>query len=268
MSTPGITSSLGVSTRRLLVAAVSGVMAIALLYYYIEKTLLERSGGERIPVMVATKVVKAGERIDSNAIVVQEVPKAYIHANSVHERDQNKIVGRKVYRHVADHQPILWTDFDAPESDRGPLVALTKGMRAVAIMLSEPLRKARILKTGDLVDVIFHFNLPQGSVALTLFQRVIVLEQRDEIAVLSLRPEQAERFAFAQAHGSLTLALRNRDDTEQKDIEQVAFSSLLKGYVDARVTGAASPAPVGAGKPPQQLMRLFEQAQDQAKQKQ
>jgi Flp pilus assembly protein CpaB len=127
------------------------------------------------------------------------------------------------------------------------MVALTKGMRAVAVTIGDPLRKARILKMGDAVDVIFHFTIPQGSIAITLFQRVVVIDQRDEIAVLMLTPDQAEELAFAQAHGQAMLALRNREDTEQKELKQVTFPNLLKGSIDLRLTPAIA-TPVHGGK--------------------
>lgn len=264
MTTPNVQVAFATPMRRFIIAMISGALAVLFLYYYIDRTLLETSGGERIPVLVATKVLRPGERVDGEGIAVQQIPRAYFHTNSVKRDDQDKVVGRKVYRHIAANQPILWSDFDAPESERATLVALTKGMRAYAVSTGEALRKARILKLGDVVDVLFHFALPQnqGSVAVTLFQRVVIIDQRDEVAVLALTPEQAEQMAFAQAHGQSTIVLRNREDTEQKDLKQVSFPNLLSGYIDLRsAPGTTNPA-ANVGKN-EALLQLIEQAKQQ-----
>lgn len=261
MATSNVTVALASPMQRFLVAVVSGVLAIGLLWYYVEQTLEEKSGGKRVPVLVAIKAVKHGERIDDAAITVQEIPTAYLHGSAVREADKGKIVGRKVYRHIADHDQISWTDFDPPETERASLVALTKGMRAYPVQMADALRKARLVKTGDVVDVVFHFTLPSGSVAITLFQRITVLEQRDDVAVLALSPDQAEHFVFANAHGQYTLVVRNRDDTEQKRLSPMSFRELLDGYVDLRV------APSGAGaattKQQQQMLKILETVQQQ-----
>ncbi len=220
--------------RRFLFAVISGGFAFVLLYYYIEKTLVESSGGERIPVLISTKAVRPGERVDGQGIAMQTIPSAYVHDNSVREKDRGKVLGRRVYRQIAANQPLLWSDFDAPESERSSGASLSKGMRAMAMPIGESMRKAQLIRAGDAVDIIFHFTVPQGSVAVTLFQRVIVIEQTGDVAVLSLTPEQAEQLAFAQAHGGATITLRNREDTEQKELKQVSFPNLLSGYVDVR----------------------------------
>lgn len=261
MTTPNIQSVFGTPVRRLVVAAVAGTLAVGLLSYYIETTLHERSGGDRIPILVATRAVSPGERIEGDGIAVQEVPRAYLHANAIASEDQGKVTGRRVYRQIVDHQPLLWTDFDPPDSDRASLTGLGKGMRAIPVLMGEALQKAHMLRSGDSVDVLAHFELPQGNVAVTLFQRVLVLDQRDEVVVLSVTPEQAERFAFAQAHGQITLAARNRDDTEQRDLDQVSFTNVLRGFVDERQASAAGGA--GGSKVPPQLLQMLEAARPQ-----
>ncbi len=168
-------------------------------------------------------------------------------------------MGRRVFRQIAANQPLLWSDFDAPETERGSGVALTKGMRAVAMPIGESLRKAHLLKMGDTVDIIYHFTVPQGSVAVTLFQRIVIIDQMDEVAVLALSPEQAELLAFAQAHGTATLTLRNREDTEQKELTEVSFRNLLKDFVDVRTSGAVSAVGSSTGSKNESVLHLLEQ---------
>lgn len=248
--------------RRFLIAVISGGLAIVLLYYYIDKTLLESSGGERISVLISTKAVHPGERIDGQSVATQAVPTAYVHDNSVREKDRGKVLSRRVYRQIAANQPLLWSDFDAPEGDRSAGASLSKGMRAYAMPIGESMRKAQLIRSGDTVDIIFHFTVPQGSVAVTLFQRVMLLEQSGDVAVLALTPEQAEQLAFAQAHGGATITLRNREDTEQKELRQVSFPNLLSGYVDMRPGGSVtSPTSNVKNDLPLQLLEQLKQRQ-------
>lgn len=241
MTSQAIQSAFGTPVRRLLVAAIAAAIAVGLLAYYIQTTLHERSGGDPISILVATRAFTPGERIEADGVAEHKVPLAYVHPGSIAFADKEKVVGRRVFHQIENQQALLWTDFDSPESERASLVGLGKGARAVPVLLGEALQKAHMLKTGDFVDVLYHFELQQGSVAVTLFQRVAVLDQRDEVAVLSLSPEQVERFAFAQAHGQVTLALRNRDDTEQRDLDQISFTNVLRGYVDERTANTAGP---------------------------
>ncbi len=211
---------------RLLIALLCGGLSATLLYFREEQLMLERSGGPRVPVLITTAELHASERVDPKNVSIQEIPRAYVHVNAIAARDQDKIVGRKVYRAVRQNQPLLWSDFDAPELETA--LALQKGLRATPLPLGE-ISHSRFLSPGDYVDVVVHFNLrEQGTATVTLMQRVQVLELSGTHAMVALTPEQVESLVFARANGTLTLALRGREDVEQRPLANVTVSKLMK----------------------------------------
>ena len=67
----------------------------------------------------------------------------------------------------------------------------------------------------------------RGSVTTTLLQHVQVLEIITQVAMVALTPAQLEQLNFARAHGTLTFAVRNREDIEKSDLPSQTFQSLL-----------------------------------------
>jgi len=213
---------------RLGLAALCGVMAMALLYFREQQLLLEQSGGQRVAVIVAKSEIKVGDRISAENLGVYEIPTAYLHINAIRLTDQDKIVGRKVYRRIRQNQPLLWSEFDAPDRERAN-ETLAKGMRLTPITIGDHLAKSRYLAPGDFIDILVHFNFGQdrGSMTMTLLQHVQVLEIINQVAMVAMTPGQLEQMNFARSHGTLTIAVRNREDIEKSDLPSQTFQSLL-----------------------------------------
>lgn len=219
---------------RLGLAALCGVVAMTLLYLREEQMLLERSGGPRTPVLVAKTDIQAGDRLTIENLATQEIPRAYVHVNAISGADQEKIVGRKVYHRIKQNQPLLWTEFDAPERERAN-ETLAKGLRLTPVSIGEQLSRSRFLSPGDFVDILAHFNLGQerGSVTTTLLQQVQVLEIIGNVAMVALTPEQLEQLVFARSHGTLTIGIRNREDIGKQSLPSVTFLTLLGNVAPA-----------------------------------
>lgn len=219
---------------RLTLAVLLGVAAMFLLLKYEEHMFLENSGGKRIKVLVSKTQLHPGDRISKENVGLQEVPVAYVHANALKIENLSEIADRKVYRKIAQNSFLLWSDLDDPSedaSDTSQSIAPERGMRATAVPLGSYLGKARLLKKGDLVDIVVHFSLQdRGSVTTTLFQNVVVIEQQDSFAFVSLTPEQVEQMALAQAHGTLTVVIRHRSDLEKKKLRAVTLQDFLKEF--------------------------------------
>jgi Flp pilus assembly protein CpaB len=213
-------------TARFVIALVMGCVAMGLLYFREEQILLERSGGPRVPVLIATADVKAGGRVEAKSIGIQEIPRAYVHADAIQVHDQDKIVGRRVYRTVRQNQPFMWGEFDAPASEAS--LTLQKGLRVTPLPLGE-LARTRFLMPGDYLDIVVHLSLRDvGTVTTTVLQRVQVLELLGGSAMVALTPEQIELLVFARANGSVTLALRGREDVEHKTLPHLTLEGMAK----------------------------------------
>ncbi len=230
---------------RLGLAALCGVVAMALVYLREEQLVTERSGGPRTPVLIAKVDIQAGDRLTEENLGTQEIPRAYIHINAIAGTDQQKIIGRKVYRPIRQNQPLLWSEFAPPENARAN-DTLAKGLRLTPIVVGDHLAKSRFLSAGDFLDVLCHFNLgsERGSVTTTILQRVQVLEIIGNVAMVALTPEQLEQLVFARSHGTLTFGVRNREDIGKQMLPAVTFLTLL---------GNNAPAPAPSLNTMQQL---------------
>lgn len=232
---------------RLTLAAVCGVLAMGLLYLREEQLLVERSGGPRTTVLVTKVDLQPGERIKAESLGTQDVPQAYLHINAISVADQDKVVGRKLYHRVRQNQPLLWTEFDPTERERVN-ETLAKGLRLTPIALGDQLSKSRFLSPGETIDILVHFNLgaERGSVTTTLLQQVQVLELIGSVAMVAMTPEQLEQLVFARAHGTLTIAVRNREDIARPTLPAVTFLTLLGNVGPAPLPNLAAVLPPAA----------------------
>lgn len=255
MANKQIGMSLSSPALRFVVALTLGGLAMGLLYFREEQILLERSGGPRVPVLIATADVKAGERVDPQKVGIQEIPRAYVHADAIQAHDQDKIGGRRVYRTVRQNQPFMWGEFDAPASEAS--LSLQKGLRVTPLPLGE-LARSRFLMAGDYLDILVNLNLRDvGMVTTTVLQRVQILELVGGSAMVALTPEQVELLVFARANGNTTLALRPREDVEQKSLPNLTVTQLIK---DLNLPEPA-PSPKEKQPPsPEELKRLRRRA--------
>lgn len=236
---------------RLGLASLCGVVAMGLLYLREEQLVLERSGGPRTTVLVAKVNFQPGERVKAESLGTQEIPQAYLHINAISASDQDKIIGRKLYHRVRQNQPLLWTEFDPSERERAN-ETLAKGLRLIPIVVGDQLSKSRFLSAGDALDVLVHFNLgaERGSVTTTLLQQVQVLELIGNVAMVAMTPEQLEQLVFARAHGTLTVAVRNREDIGKPTLPSVTFLTLLGNIAPAplpSLTTLQQPPVAGGG---------------------
>lgn len=231
---------------RLALAVVLGVAAMFLLLKYEEHMFIENSGGQRKKVLVTRTQLNPGDRISKENVGLQEVPVAFVHANALQSENLNEITDRRVFRKISQNSFLLWSDLDDPNeeaSDSARAIVPERGMRATAVPLGTMLSKARLLRKGDLVDIVVHFPLQErGSVTTTLFQNVVVLDQQDSFALVSLSPDQVELMALAQAHGTLTVVMRNRSDLEKKKLKSLTLQEFMKEY-ETTSSSAAGKSP-------------------------
>lgn len=224
-----------------------GMIAMFLLYKYEGATLLERSGGRKVGILVAKAEIAAGERIQPENIEIQEIPIAYVHANALRSEHQSYVLKQKVYRKIPQNSFLQWSDLDDHSEDPTRGTWLARGMRAAAVPLGAMLGRAHILRKGDSVDILFHFNFgEQNSLTVTLFQQVLVIEQEDNFALVALTPEQVELLTFAMAHGAATVVLRNRDDPEQRQLPKISLQGFVERY-GTQLPGSRASASTAAG---------------------
>lgn len=218
----------------------------------------------KVMLVVASKPLKAGDKLDADSMKWQEWPKSGVFPGAVvqEKKDtavEDAITGR-VQRDVSEGEPIIST---AVIKDGSTLMAanLREGMRAVSIDVKAASGVAGFVAPGDYVDVMLTYNSRikyQGdntyirnmleanfskSATEIIIENVRVLatdqrmrtEEGQKMVVpktitLEVTPKGAETLAVARRIGEVSLALRRLGDKNVAD-------GYTPATTDARVTG-------------------------------
>lgn len=230
------------------IALACGALAALLLFLYINS--VNKSYGEMVPVVVASRTLNPGDKLDEKAVRFEHRPADFVNVDFVGPRDQTVILGKEIKTLVPAGQPILWSYLEYQDS----FGVLSSGLdaksteRAVAIAVDEIKGVGGHLKPGDRVDVIGTFTVPNKTAngmpdmkTKTLLQCVTVLavgsnagngqtlyREAPSSVTLKLAPEEADLVIFAEKYGQLTLVLRSPDDVSTtRDVAEIDFSNIF-----------------------------------------
>ncbi|MFV0645262.1 MAG: Flp pilus assembly protein CpaB [Sphingomonadaceae bacterium] len=202
-------------------------------------------------VLVAQRVLPAGTIITADAISYQPWPEGlvkdayYLEGTS----DTSKLLGTVVRHPITAGEPVTQGSLVAP-GDRGFLAAaLSPGMRAVTVPVSDNTGVAGFVFPGDRVDLVLTQSVKgEGEGAAlkaseTILRNIRVLatdqsttqEKEDGKTVvhtfrtvtLEVTPKIAEKVAVAQTIGTLSLSLRSLGDNAG-DLESAIASGKVK----------------------------------------
>ena len=257
-----------------LIAAASAAVLVASLQSGVEAT----AAPTETAIVVATRDLKATSTVESDAVEVRRIQVGLAPAGAI--GDPVQCIGRMLTAPVRAGQALTADAFAADGSLSRLAAALPAGRRAVSVSLGDP-SSANLLYPGCIVDVLATMRITRASgaqrpVTVTLMQSVSVLAVGSQSIVSSApaaapvvnastgdRPSvvllvdsrQAEMLKLAMQEGSLSLVLRNPNDTERSSAAGADMAALVP-------MSEPPPNPVGAPAPPvmQAPMELPEQA--------
>ncbi|WP_322057600.1 Flp pilus assembly protein CpaB [Paraburkholderia sp. J63] len=192
------------------------------------------------PVVVATRVLSAGQPIPADALRVQPLP---IHPQGA-VSDSALVAGRVPLADIAANAPVLDQQLSSSLA-----ASLAPGERAVAVRVDETNAVGNTLRAGNYVDVFFTLRrdgngMNGGEIGRTQTRlliskaRVLVFGAQPDAsagaggqrtsnfgrqdatprtAVLAVPLTEVDQLALAQSQGQLMLALRNPTDDGQVD---------------------------------------------------
>jgi pilus assembly protein CpaB len=238
-----------------------------------EKSRKERAEWDPQPVLCAAQDIDEGTPVDQDMVRTCQIPAQFLTESFIRlseGADPDTLIpwGQKLIIPVKKNDPLLSSEFESHDS-----VALAqevpRRMRAVAMEASERASVAELVRPNDHVDVIGTFRTVDGreTIATTILNDVIVLatghqtgmnptppredDRHYRHAVLLVMPDEAELLALAQEVGSLSLSLRNPEDTVQWKPrgEVTGVTTLITGELERaiqpiRVQLVRSPGPV------------------------
>jgi pilus assembly protein CpaB len=215
----------------LIASLVAALGSGGLAHLYFMRLEAEVSGGPRIPVLVAAVDVPVGTALNESALVVRDIPQAYVEGRQVRASEVKKVLGARVPAGLKANETLLWTDISSfSERTRVLSGLIESGKRAVTVD-GRTASFDGLLRPGDRVDVLFTTGDKDDprEATTTLLQNLLVLSVGGSIArpdedskgsgrgtsvSLSATMEQAQILTLSAQHGRLTLTLRNPDDIQ------------------------------------------------------
>lgn len=211
-------------------AALFGIAAGTMHFFYVRSLEVKAVGGRQIEVLVSKEKVEAGKIVAEKSLGKRSVPESYLDDRVVRAERSKEIVGLASVVNLEPGQMIEWSDFaernDPSAENLAELVG--PGQRAITIQVNAPLSMGGMLRPGHRVDILGTFerrDQKEDKVAVTLLQNVTVLATGKNTAAaaegnrygtvtLSVGLEEAEILSLATTQGSLSLVLRGYDDLE------------------------------------------------------
>jgi len=253
------------------VALLIGALVIAVVTAVMAKNMFTGAGADQanaapvVPmgpkVLVARKALPVGTIIDAESLAFQAWPKELVqnayYTEGSPDADMSKLIGTVVRNPITAGQPLTHGALVGPK-DRGFLAAaLSPGMRAVTVPVSNTSGVAGFVFPGDRVDMVLTQDVVGGGdgpplkVSETIVRnlRVLATDQRIDSkneegetevktfasVTFEATPRIAEKIAVAQSMGTLSLALRSIADNAA-ELERAVASG------DVKVPAGTNPA--------------------------
>lgn len=223
------------------------------------------------PVVIATKALPYGTKLDPSNLTVAQMPAQYVPegafttVQSLMQADHG--APPVVISAIALREPILPAKVTGPGARPSVAIQIAEGKRAYAIRVNDVAGVGGNILPGDRVDVMLMRNLnldnqgPPNLVAEVVIQNVRLLgldlnvdpastqTKISNTATVEVSLEETQKLAMAGNMGTLSLALRRTgaaEDAPQRAL-RTADMHLAGGYTRAPTGGAPAPAPAAPG---------------------
>jgi pilus assembly protein CpaB len=183
-------------------------------------------------VLVAAKPLPLGTLIAADMLVFQPWPKDMVEKAYFlkGETDPATLVGKVVRHTIIAGQPVTQGALVGPGENGFLAAALSPGMRAITVSVSDTSGVGGFVFPGDRVDLVLTQEIAGGegqplktSETIVRNLRVLAVDQRVDdtsteakvgrTATLEVTPKLVEKIAVAQTIGSLSLSLRSIADS-------------------------------------------------------
>ncbi len=209
-------------------------------------------------IAVANIDIELGAKISPEMVRMTPWPTTSVPSGAFKEPD--KLVGRVMIVAATRGEPLIEGRL-APIGTKGGLSAVVPaGKRAMTVRVNDVIGVAGFALPGTFVDVMVNTqeegqrgNDSSRSISKIVLERILVLAvaqeaNRDETkpkvvtaVTLELTPEQAELLDLARSVGTLSLVLRNQNDTKITTATNGATKDELLGLAKAKVAIAQPP---------------------------
>ncbi|HKI37719.1 MAG TPA: Flp pilus assembly protein CpaB [Gemmataceae bacterium] len=264
-------------------AVVFGVAAAVYATNTLNKTH-DASGAEKVPIVITVVSVSRGNHLTAAMLEIKQVAKEDAPEDALHSiedatRNGGRVAAIELVRGDVLRESKLGRE--GIKEGMAPLIRKNENDEALwmqAATILTPTAAAGVggfIRPGDRVDVLLtvdHFQTDDRGGTVRLMQRVEVLATDNRMdpvpatvegkvldrgdlryVTLLVTPTQAQKLALAQKQGTLTLILRNPEDTSDAPSEAVTAADLKlpsKAEVKPEAIPAAAPKVVPPPPPP------------------
>ena len=257
----------------LTLGVVFGVIAVALMYIYISSAT--RGSVQAAPTIELGRIVVADKDLRFGATIAREslksvpwpkgsIPKdAFVNIDDIFSGAT--LPGDRIALVLIGHdEPVTRTKISGFGGKPTLSRQVENGMRAISIRVDDVVGVSGFVLPGDRVDILLTRRINTGQDALqtqTLLQsiKIVGIDQSADqaadkpvvahTATVEVTPEQAQKLILAQQAGSLSLALRSVESTDnvtagpisERDLGNVPRPAPVAPVV--RVVGAPPPPP-------------------------
>jgi len=233
--------------RPFIIALAFGLIAVALVYFYIKKV----EGNQTTQQTPMVKVVRATENIPPRTNITEnmleeiEIPENMVTADTVTESEE--ILGQVSVTAIYQNQILMNPMFKGETELQDPSRMLEEGNRAITVGVSEVSGLGGNLMPGDNVDVLCTI-LSNDEVGVastfTVLRDIQVMAVGQDIGftgdeteqtagvsksvTLEVNPSDAEILTLASEVGSVRLALRNPNDQFSPSTSGTALTEFTK----------------------------------------
>lgn len=141
----------------LIIAMLLGVVAVALMFSYIKKSIdAKTSGWDMASVLVAAEDLPAGTTLTAQNTAARSYPSKYVSDRTIEPSQAQLVIGSELLTPAERGKPILWTDVKPLTEVRNGLSAdLQPGTRAVTVPVTQLSSFDGMLRPGMRVDVLW-----------------------------------------------------------------------------------------------------------------
>lgn len=197
-----------------------------------------------VSVIVAGRDIPFGQPIQPQMLQVMSWPRAALPPGAVTDLDallpKPGMPPRRATREIAQGELVLASKVSAFGEKVTIVQTLGENTRAMAIKVEAETAVGGFVTPGDAVDIVLTQGRDQTLRAVTILQNIRVIgvdqqadQQSDQPFVaqtvtVEVTPEQSQTLALAQKAGTLSLSLRSLDNAEDRPLESIRLSDILR----------------------------------------
>lgn len=238
----------------ILIAIISGILGVLLVWKYTEKIKQEADKFEYISVIAAKQNIPENTKITSDMLYRKQIIKDYKHKQEITE--SKEVLGYITLVPFTEGQSIYTSQIVKPGDYKAGLAyTIPEGKRALAIPINDVSGVAGKLRIGDIVDILctipiptveenFEGKLEEKDVAYTLevlndiqildFGKATPINEEDvktptdaKTVVILVTPEQSLKVKLAVEKGIISLTLRSPIDKGTPKVEPFRIENFI-----------------------------------------